>query len=345
MINKKIHNLNYIRELPDDYELLLISFFVTNPDVLAKLETQWAQRDPLHQGYYGRRREDTKAVSSKTFGGSVCLMDPNRLDLGFISEVKSPVATGMYYHSTKKTLYVGSNKWVRRIRNGRTIDVMGNTLFNDIHSLSDTVRGNLLVTSTGIDGILEIEFNHLENVVWDWIATENGYDEKPNGEKRTIDRELNYQEISTTTPEHTTHINSALNYQPEKILATLFHQGQLIEIDIRTKKTKTLLDGMKCPHSIRTRRDGYLISDSRNNRVLLLDDTFNIAKVFQENYDWIIDAVELRDGSYMIGDSNNSRLVKVHENGSYVDSFYFTERKMYGFLPITKDDALIIFYE
>lgn len=342
---EKINRVNYLMQLPPNYELVIVSFFVTNPEALVKLKIQWAMRDAEHKRYLGRNKEDYKAVSSKTFGGSVALIDPGRLNYGFILEIKCPVATGMYYHKTEDILYVGSNKWIRKIKHGKIIGSLGNNLFNDIHSLSESLRGNLLVTSSGVDAILEIDFNDSRKIIWDWFATENGYNKTPTGKIRVINRELNYQKITTTTPEHTTHINSCLNYKQNKILGVLFHQGKLIEIDMKTKKSKTLLEGLKCPHSIRKRKRGYLICDTRNNRVLLLDNNFKIEKIIKNNYDWVQDAVELSNGDFLIGDSNNERIIRIDKNGKEVGILQMEKntRKIFSFLTVTKSEALSIF--
>lgn len=342
---EKIDKLNYLGLLSDDYELLIVSFFVTNPKALVKLKAQWARRDAEHKRYFGRSKEEYKAVSSKTFGGSIALIDPNNLNFGFISEIKCPVASGMYYHNAKNVLYVASNKWIRKIRHGKIIGSLGNNLFNDIHSLSKSFGGNLLVTSSGVDAILEIDFNNPRKIVWDWFATENGYNKTPTGKIRIIDKNLNYQKITTTTPEHTTHINSCLNYKKNKILAVLFHQGELIEIDMKTKSSKILVKGLRCPHFIKERRGGYLISDSRNNQVLLLNKSFRIERVIKNNYDWVQDTIEISNGNLIIGDSNNERIIRVDRNGKELEVLPMEKnsKKIFSFLAITKREAIDIF--
>ena len=174
----------------------------------------------------------------------------------------TPIATGMTFNQKKESLYVGSHKWIQVIKNGKIIQTLGNNLFNDIHTLSETPDHNFLINATGTDSLLETPFEDTRHHVWDWLATEHGYNKDPTGKERIIDRKKNYQEISTTTPEHTTHINAGWEYQRGKILATLFHQGQLVEIDKQDGTTKVLLEGLKCPHSIRPRKNGFILSDT-----------------------------------------------------------------------------------
>lgn len=337
----------YLDQLPDNYEMLLVSFFITNPITLAKLEAQWSKRDAGHKKYLGRRKQHTDALSSKDFGGTVSLIDPINLKQGFIIEIPCHVATGMYYRKSDRVLYVGSNKWIRLIKGGRIIRALGNNLFNDIHTLNPTFVGNLLVTSTGVDGILEINIHNSQETIWDWLATEHGYNLNPSQKIRVIDRSLNYQEIGTSTPEHTTHVNSSLCWTDKKILALLFHQGELVEIDIATKKTRVLLAGMRSPHHLRRRQGGWIISDSRNNRVLFLDESFQVEQILTNNYDWVQDCVQLNNKSYIIGDSNNNRLIRVCEEGIEEEVFQLKkgQRKMSSFLTIIKAEVEHIFYE
>lgn len=340
--------MDYLKKLPDDYELVVVSFFITNPNALLELRKQWAKRDREHKLILdSNSKKNEESVSSKTFGGLVCLLDPERLSQGFIAEIDCPVATGMIYRNEDKSLYVGSNKQIRKIKSGKTVSVLRNSLFNDIHGLTQGHEGNVLVVSTGVDAILEINPNNSTHTIWDWLATENGYSKNPKGEERTIDRNLDYQKIRTSTPEHTTHINGCLEKNDEKILATLFHQGRLIEIDKKTKKSQTLLDGLKCPHSIRKRNGGYIISDTFNNRVLLLDSNFKVTKTIEKDYNWVQDTIELGNGKFLLGDSNNTRIVKLDKDGNELEILYMEKdsRKIFSFLRITKKEALNIFVD
>ncbi len=338
--------MDYLKKLPNDYQLIVVSFFITNPSALIELRKQWAKRDKEHKVVLNPNpKKNTGSVSSQTFGGSVCLLDPSNLSRGFISEIDCPVATGMIYKKEDKSLYVGSNKQVRKIKNRKTVSILKNKLFNDIHGLAESSDGNILVVSTGVDGILEINPSNSTQTLWDWLATENGYDKNSKGEKRKIDRDLDYQQIRTSTPEHTTHINCCIKKDNNKILATLFHQGKLVEIDKKTKTSKVLLDGLKCPHFIRERNDGYILSDTLNNRVLLLDTNFKIKKIIEKDYNWIQDTIVLGNGNLLLGDSNNTRIVKLDKNGNELEILYMKKdsRKIFSFLSITKSEALNIF--
>lgn len=331
----------YLSGLSEDYPLMLVSFFVTNAVALQRMKEQWAERDSEHK-VRGRTEEQSKEIRNDLLSGAVCLFDPNRVDLGFFAEVYVPTASGLYYSSLEGCLYVGSNMYIQKVKRGKIIDTLNNNLFCDVHTIEEGLDKKLLIASTGVDGILLIDPENPQRVVWDWLATEHGYYRTPDGRKREIDRDFNYQEVNSITPDHTTHLNTAIFYN-DKIYACLFHQGYLIEIYPDSKKHKVVLDGMVCPHHIKSRKNGYIISDSRANKVLLLDERFNVTSSIEEDFDWVQDATSLGDNKYLIGDSNNDRFVRVDERGNKIDELRYQERKMFCFLPIKKQDVAEIF--
>lgn len=162
---------------------------------------------------------------------------------------------------------------------------------------------------------------------------------------RHISRTVNYQGIVSSTPEHTTHVNTALNDMPNRVLATLFHQGALVEIDMVTKQCRTLLEGLKSPHNIRPRKDGYVLSDSRANKVLLLDSQFCVESEITGGFNWVQDALELSDRSYLVGDSNNDQIVRIDRRGkiNVALSWEKGSRKFAGFETITAKQAREVF--
>ena len=309
----------YLAQQPVGKQLVLLSFFVTNSTALGKLKSQWALRNVEHSMVLGRITEDMQILPNEDFGGSVALIDPMQMNKGILVEISVPSAFGLCLRKDDNSLYVTSNTVLARIKRGQCVQSLNNKLFNDLHTCTPSVSGNLLVATTGIDAVLEIDFDDTSKVYWDWLATENGYNTTAEGNTRVIDRQLDYQSVVTTTPEHTTHINTAINDIPNRVLATLFHQGEVVEIDMVSKQSRVLLSGLKSPHNIRRRSAGFMVSDTRANRVLLLDDNFVIEKEITYGFDWVQDAIEL-DGNlgYLIADSNNDRLVLFDYSGQNI---------------------------
>jgi hypothetical protein len=338
---------NFDKKYKKEKEYLLVSFYVTNPMALRKLESHWKKRDPAHSRSLGRTKRDTKSINPEDYGGCVSLIDPDNFSAGFMAEIKVPIATGMYYDSKEKVLYVNSYNQIKIVSHGGIIGSISNRLFNDLHGLAQNKKRNLLVVSTGIDAIVEINPKKPKTPVWIWLATEHGYDTTPSGTKRVIDLRKDYRNVDTCTPQHTTHINSCLELNSGKILATLFHQGKLIEINKKTGETKTLLSGLKSPHHIRyyPDKDIFLLSDTRAQRILLLNKNYKIIKILKGNYNWVQDAVLLSDGNIIIADSNNARLVKVNILGKKVGEFKWNknERKISSLLVLTSNEIVNVF--
>lgn len=324
-------------------QLLLVSFFIDKPLAVRKLEAIWASRNQSHSRYI-RRRPKYPNFGSEKFGGSIWVMDPDNLSSGHICEINCPLARGMLFSTHDRSLLVASHRWVRKIEFGKTIKRIGNWLFSDLHSISESLDSRILVTASGTDSIVEID-TLTEKETWDWLATENSYNRLSSGKTRRINRGLNYQMTRVDTTEQATHINSCLRINQDFIIAVLFHQGRLIKIDTKNGEVTTLLNGLKSPHSIRKReKGGYILCDTRGNRVLLLDSNFKISKVITGNYKWVQDAVELDDGSMVVGDSNNNRILKVTNSGRIIDLFNIPAgtRKLSSFLTIKKNDLFNI---
>jgi len=334
-------------DLPDDTQMLVASFFVTNEEAMRTLKKQWSARSADHGKYLGRSRQETIDLPHEQFGGSIVLLDPKNLERGFLKELSVPVAFGLCHSDSEGSLYVTSGATIWIVRHGKCVKKLSNTMFNDLHALSLTTSGNLLVASTGVDGILEVDCTDAKHVFWDWLATEQGYNTTPAGRVRIVDRTRSHQTDIASTPEHTTHINSAISRGPSTILATLFHQGELIEIERVSKRHRVVLQGLRSPHNIRRRKGGYMLSDSRANRVLLLDQDLQIVGDIRAGFQWVQDAVELNDGSYLVGDSNNDRVVRVNSQGKLVSSTSWPSgsRKFAAFELISVKAAREIFSE
>jgi hypothetical protein len=335
----------YVRGLSPDHELIAVSYFVTNPKAVALLQKNWKKRNSEHSKVLGTSKQDVSDLMSEAPGGSIALLDPQRLDLGILVEVDVPLAFGMQVAPGGRGMVVGGGSAIHHVRHGAIIAVSENRLFNDIHGLSLSRNGRLLVASTGTDGIFEVDFANAGKVHWDWIASENGFGFSANGVARTIDRACDYTNIITTTPEHSTHINSVLNHREGKLLATLFHQGSLVEIDMATGESRPLVTDLRSPHSIRRRQDGYILCDSRNGRVLFLDENQRVEHWFESNFNWVQDAAELNDRTYIAADSNNSRLVRVTKNGELQGEFFWghSSRKVSSLQPLTASIAKDVF--
>lgn len=195
---------------------------------------------------------------------------------------------------------------------GRELGRLSHKLMNRPHTIIPTQRG-FLITSTATDSILEID--HTGELLYEWCALDHGYNLLKNGQTRLLDRSIDQRFVFYPTNDQTTHINSAcfVDARENVILATLFHQGTVIAIDRQSGSVQTLISGLKRPHDIRPYADtGWIVSNTEGNQTLLLDKKWNITRRMAMDFNWIQSSAPLADGSIVVGDSDNQRLVRVY---------------------------------
>ena len=98
-----------------------------------------------------------------------------------------------------------------------------------------------------------------------------------------VDTYIGDPELGLETVFHTVHPNWA-GYSADgtKILATFLMTGQAVEIDRATSETRVVLNNLSKPHGLVAFQGGYLVSDSRNGRVLHINHNYEILT----NYDF-----------------------------------------------------------
>lgn len=205
--------------------------------------------------------------------------------------------------------------------------------FNNIHGLC-TMSDGIAVASTGIDTIL---FLDRSLVVYDyWCAIDRGFTTDRLGNHRHIRLDDDHRSIMYPTLLHTTHLNSLLwvnqdKHRNERLYATFFHQGTVEKIT-ESGATKTILKDLSAPHAITRLSDGrFMVADSANNRVVIwsenehstCQDVFSIDLL---TCNWIQDVKECKhNGSYLIADCNNCRILEVDQTGHVLDQWSYNE--------------------
>ena len=186
--------------------------------------------------------------------------------------------------------------------------------FNDLHSLERTRRG-FLVTSSGVDSILEIGPDG--ELLFEWWAIDHGYAMTPSGQPRESGRGLDHRPMFYHTRFHATHVNSAtIRDEDERfVLALLFHQGLLIEIDralpVAEQKPRIILDKLVRPHALERTSMGWLFCNSLSKELVVLD--FDLTERKRIPYDgkWIQDCTMLSNGNIVLGDVDDHRIVEL----------------------------------
>jgi hypothetical protein len=216
------------------------------------------------------------------------------------------------YIANNRLNYISIIDLISRIE----IKRIDNSAFNCLHSLHRGENETLLLTSTGIDAIIQI--NSSGRTINDWYATEHEYTTTPKGEKRSVQRDFDHHHYIYPTLHQTTHINSAIILDSDYFLVTLFHQGLLVKIHRTTGRAEVLLSGLNCPHGIKryrcTKQDGiaWMLCNTKQNELLFLNDDYKIIqKMILEDVNWLQDATQIQNGNIIITDDNNSRIIEI----------------------------------
>ena len=197
---------------------------------------------------------------------------------------------------------------------------------NNIHTILPGKRGFLLASS-GTDSIIELD--RQGNLLYEWCALDHGYSLLPNGQKRLLDRSLDQRHYFYNTRIHSTHVNSArfLDTQETSILATLFHQGQVIEIEKCSGEARTLVSGLDRPHDLRPYREGWVLSNTGAGQTLVLNADWQIVQSLNMDLDWVQSSAPLHDDSLVIADTNHYRLVRAYINNQ--GEIYHSEERSF----------------
>lgn len=332
----KHDSLSYI---PDDEELLIGAFIVTENFEIIK--RRWKRQKEL-----GVSQVEDEPLKSDLLGGQIfCLrVHGKQQQLLATAEVRTPI--GLYYSQSRGALFTASDHWLMEIKNGQVINAHNNRLFNCLHGIAPSLRKEveaIYIASTGIDAILEIAVDNPQQCLWQWVATDHGFRHTPIGQIRHVDSEAIHQGVEYATPSHTTHVNSVLQVDSHTILVVLFHQGQLIAIDIKSNEVKILLDGLEHPHGIRRgKKNQFMICDTSRGKLLVLNSNFQVHHEILIQSDWIQDAVELNDGSIVIADASGHRLVRKGEQDEW--EWGFSQKNRVGsLLPLSAKKCKTIF--
>ncbi|MBL6448391.1 hypothetical protein JMN32_18905 [Fulvivirga sp. 29W222] len=295
-------NIHPVQDIENSI-FLLLAFGFSNSEGIKKIKKQWKALN----GKVGRGRTETGKVSSEELGGvvSAIQVDMSTGDIYNLKHIDITCPMGLLIHGNE--LFIASEYYIQAFAGGEKTYRINNPFFNGLHAMKKSQVGNsFYVTCTNIDTLVEICLDG-KGIKWRWSAPEYGYNTNKLGEKVFIDenRLYQYDETFSSTLTHTTHVNCIEEYSPDEILATLFHQGEVILINKNTRKITSILKGLTCPHGIHRFGDQFIVSDTKGNCTYLLDRNLKVLeKIGHQDFDWIQDSIILKDGNIVILNSN-----------------------------------------
>lgn len=310
---------------------IIVTFYITKN--FKHMIEHWTKNAPLKKfGVYGTKKPIGRQVN---LGGLIIRLDWSNKRIAASKKISCPSG----FDFKNNLIYVASmreNKIYVLKKELKIIDQINNKYFNDIHSVNITKNG-LLITSSGLDLILEI--SPKGKVLWEWWAFNNGYNTTPLGKERKIKKNINSREIDFPTLEQTTHINSAIfsDDREKELIASLFHQGEVVRINKSSGKAKTILNGLKQPHSVYRLGENFVVSDTNGKRVIIFNKNGKIINEIFGEFNWIQDCTKLSNGNYLVADSNNNRIVEVNNKGRVIDFYNYDKNyKIYQIKEIVR---------
>jgi hypothetical protein len=343
----KLYINNDLEGVNDNKKLVLIGYGFTDKYSILKIKRYWEKyRDS--KTALGRTLKETNCVSQNDVGGVLLLLDPNLKGCKPIILAEMDIITpmGLCYFSEEIGLLVGSSNAVLRVKGGKIIEELKNNLFSQVHVMTKTKNNTVIAACSNTDSLVEFNPLYSKNSVWEWIATDdNRFFIDKMGNRRSISNKINYQKLKDFgTRNHTTHINSVEVYDKNHVLSTLFHQGYLIKINKRTNKAEIVMKNLINPHSIRKTSTGYIVSDTKNGRVILMRKDLMVESIFNINSKWIQDSIEYCN-SIIIGDDEGGNLIFMNKTGREFRRLYWNnnERKLSVLSIIKARDAKNIF--
>ncbi|MGH2544997.1 MAG: hypothetical protein ACRDIB_19565, partial [Ardenticatenaceae bacterium] len=198
-------------------------------------------------------------VGDTSFAGTFIVYDWDSKQIIWQSDWVPTIVTPAGFAYADGVMYIndleGSNIYVVDVKEapGRLLKRISHPYLNDLHSLVRSKRG-LLTTCSGNDTILELDLEG--NLLWEWWAADHGYTTGPSGQARTAERDREHRDMYYHTRYQTTHLNDAAFRDPEErfVLALLFHQGELVQIDrslpLEEQHGEVMLSGLARPHGL-----------------------------------------------------------------------------------------------
>jgi len=214
----------------------------------------------------------------------------------------------------------------------------------------------ILVTSSGFDCVFEFNYK-TGNLNWEWFSWEHGLDlgHSKDGSSTRITRKGGVYKalqekgesallISDPKTDHlptaqrAAFINTAVYDGGEHFLATLFHEGTVRSVDIKSGASEVVLAGMKSPHGAkRLADDSLLCTNTGGGEVWHLKEQSLHRYAFadlpgkaaaMQGVEWLQNTIAVKD--YFISiDANRNALV-----------LFSPAQKVYDMIPFSDDWAV-----
>lgn len=231
-----------------------------------------------------------------------------------------------------------------------------NAWFSYIHTVKfhPNIKNRLLISSSGFDLILEYNFKN-DAQTFEWLAWENGFNkaiDPETGNPVYLTRSpVEYQELKNSakhatlinnpakdhlpTAKRAAFINSVTYDSPDtsKLLATFFHTGSVMRIDMNSGGTSKILQGLKNPHGGQRYNERIMATSTGTGEIFVRDGDYLIRYALHnlpgkptklKNMEWVQNTHSF--GNYLIAiDSNRTSFVIIDPANKLYDQIPFNE--------------------
>lgn len=287
-------------------------------------------------------------------------------DVNLLTKIKEPRGIDFLNSSTalssENVVYVQNKNKTYKIEN-EWFSYIHTTKFNPFD------ERKILIASSGFDLIFEYDFI-TQSKTFEWCAWENGLQQTIDplsGEKVFLTREPAEKELlmkkncssiliqnprreSLPTAMRAAFINSVA-YHPNdenKILATLFHKGQVIEIDRRSGQFEIVIDQLSHPHGGAFVKDQYVATSTASGEVFIEDSSEK--KIFDfralagkpqelSRQSWLQNTLFLSKKLMIVIDSNRTQFHIIDLHSELIDSIRYDENWAVQDIIQTSDQA------
>jgi hypothetical protein len=221
-------------------------------------------------------------------------------------------------------------------------------LFAFLHSIElASDRRRLLVVSSGYDALIELDLDS-GSVLWEWLSWEHGFNPSEDGvylsrnpghHRDLLAKGLPARLIEPSrlgayglmTSERTNHPNSAC-YEPRdpsKVLATLGHSGEVIEIERASGDWRRVIAGLAAmPHGIMPYGEGWMVTDTLRGMAWLAGPDFAVRRKLAfaslpgkppelGDAEWLQAVLDLGGGVLLALDANRGLILVQPDAGCY----------------------------
>ncbi|MGM0647995.1 MAG: hypothetical protein ACQESZ_06370 [Bacteroidota bacterium] len=343
-MSKLIHPLSKFQINHDFYPRLTLLVTIKSFDLQAIRKRYLKTRDKTSQrtGSADRREVTLGGVAAITF-------EKGRIiNAEVLTRLKEPRGIDM----KGDILALSSENKVYLVKD--RVEVIEDSWFSYIHTVDIHPHNfsRLLVSSSGFDAFFEYDMDTKEQT-FEWFAWENGFDhgyDPQTGEKVFLTRWPEKAQALRgggkpvmlindpanqvlPTARRAAFINSVVYDQksPDRIIATLFHEGAVYSIDKHSSAKERILDDMLSPHGGARWSEHYMATNTKGGQVVIGSNQHQNRYDFSQlkgkprelaDFEWIQNAVNIGDVIVAI-DSNRNAFVVFQPHSKQLDFIPF----------------------